>query len=134
MAEPQKGFDGSFQLLEMNHTRQDLKDRLNAVTAACGAEWDFDGEGVSKEDAQVNLGLMASAEACYHALLRDEAKVDGTTAGIGPGSGRKQVIDDDIVGQLADIWNANCPQKHKKENALVGIYLDDEPTPTGGII
>lgn len=129
-----KGHDASYQLLDISHTRQDLVDRLTAVTAACGANWDFDAEGVSKEDAQTNLGLMASAEACYNALLRDEAKVDGTTAGIGPGSGRKQVIDDEVVGQLADIWNANSPEKYKKSNPLVGIYLDETPTPTGGII
>ena len=129
-----KGYDGSYQLLEMSHTRQDLVDRLQAVTAACGADWDFDGEGVSKEDAQRNLGLIASCDACYAALLRDEAKVDGTTAGIGPGSGRKGVIDDAIVGQIADIWNANCPDKYKKLKPLIGIYLDEKETPTGGII
>jgi len=129
-----KGHDGSYQLLDISHTREELVQRLQAVTAACGADWDFDGEGVSKEDAQRNLGLIASCEAAYAALLRDEAKMDGTTAGIGPGSGRKQVIDDTIVGEIADLWNANCPEKYKKLKPLVGIYLDEKETPTGGII
>ena len=125
-----KGHDGSYQLLEMSHTREELVQRLQAVTAACGANWDFDAEGVSKEDAAANLGLIASAEAAYAALLRDEAKMDGT----GPGSGRKGVIDDAIVGEIADIWNANSPEKYKKLKPLVGIYLDEKETPTGGII
>ena len=60
--------------------------------------------------------------------------MDGTTAGIGPGSGRKQVIDDTVVGEIADIWNAHCPEKYKKLKPLVGIYLDEKETPTGGII
>ena len=66
--------------------------RLAAATAACGADWDFDGEGVSREDAITNLGLIESADVCYNALLRDEGKVDGTTAGIAPGSGNKGVL------------------------------------------
>ena len=45
-----------------------------------------------------------------------------------------KVFKDEVVQQIADIWNANCPAKYRKENHLVGIYLDEEPTPTGGII
>lgn len=129
-----KGHDGSYQILPISHTRQDLVDRLQAVTAACGADWDFDGEGVSKEDAAANLRLMASADVCYAALLRDEAKVDGSTAGVAPGSGNKGVINDAVVQEIAELWNANCPAKYRKDSPLVGIYLDEQPTPTGGII
>ena len=129
-----KGHDGSYQILPMSHTRQDLVDRLTAVTTACGADWDFDGDAFSKEEAAANLRLMASASVCYECLLRDEARVDGSTAGVAPGSGNKGVIDDAIVQQIADIWNANVPEKYKKDRPLVGIYLDSQPTPTGGII
>lgn len=129
-----KGHDGSYQMLPLSHTRQDLVDRLQAVTAACGADWDFDGEGVSKEDAAANLRLMASANVCYESLLRDEARVDGSTAGIGPGSGNKGVIDNAIVLEISEIWNAHCAPKYRKDKPLVGLYLDEQPTPTNGII
>jgi len=129
-----KGHDGSYQLLDIKHTREELVERLKAVTAACGAEWDFDAEGVSKEDAAANLRLMASADVCYESLLRDEAKVDGSTAGVAPGSGNKGVIKDEVIQEIAELWNANCPAKYRKDSPLVGIYLDEQPTPTGGII
>jgi|TARA_B100000085_G_scaffold138393_1_gene126130 hypothetical protein len=129
-----KGHDGSYQMLPTSHTRQDLVDRLKAVTAACGDDWDFDGDAFSKEEAAANLRLMASADVCYEALLRDEARVDGTTAGIAPGSGNKGVIKDEVVQEIAEIWNANCPAKYRKDKPLVGLYLDEQPTPTGGII
>ena len=70
----------------------------------------------------------------YNAFLRDEGKVDGTTAGIAPGSGNKGVLNHTAIQEIADIWNAGCPAKYRKDKPLVGLYLDEQETPTGGII
>lgn len=129
-----RAIEGGYQLLDIKNTREELKARLAAATAACGADWDFDGEGISREDAITNLGLIESAEAAYNALLRDEGKLDGKTAGIAPGSGNKGVLNHDAIQEIADIWNAGCPAKYRKDKPLVGIYLDEQETPTGGII
>ena len=58
-----KGTEGGIVLLDIKHTRQELKDRLAAVNTEVGTDWDFDKEGVSDADAKKNLGLIESAEA-----------------------------------------------------------------------
>lgn len=129
-----KGIEGGWQLLDIKHTRQELKDRLAKVNTEVGADWDFDKDGVSDEDAKKNLGLIESAEAAYHALLRDEGNLNGETAGIAPGSGNKGVLNVEVIQEITDIWNSYAPNKYKKDKPLIGMFLDDVPTPTEGII
>ena len=115
-----KGIEGGWQLLDIKNTRQELKDRLAAVNTEVGADWDFDKEGVSDADAKKNLGLIESAEAAYHALLRDEAGLTGRSINEIQGN-----LNVKIVQEITDIWNSYAPNKYKKDKPLVGIFLDD---------
>ena len=72
-----KGIEGGIVLLDIKHTRQELKDRLVKVNTEVGVDWDFDKEGVSDADAKKNLGLIESAEAAFNSLLRDEGGLSG---------------------------------------------------------
>ena len=124
-----KGTEGGIGLLDIKHTRQELKDRLAAVNTEVGTDWDFDKEGVSDADAKKNLGLIESADAAYFALLRDEAGLTGSSSNEVQGN-----LNVEIVQEITDIWNSYAPNKYKKEKPLIGIFLDDVPTPTEGII
>ena len=80
-----KGIEGGIVLLDIKHTRQELKDRLVKVNTEVGVDWDFDKEGVSDADAKKNLGLIESAEAAFNAAkppaernTRTEAHSDRT--------------------------------------------------------
>jgi len=124
-----KGIQGGIVLLDIKHTRQELKDRLAAVNTEVGADWDFDKDGVSDEDAKKNLGLIESAEAAYAALLRDEGGLSGNSYSEVQGN-----LNIEIIQEITNIWNSYAPNKYKKDKPLVGIFLDGEPTPTKGII
>ena len=124
-----KGTEGGIVLLDIKHTRQELKDRLVKVNTEVGVDWDFDKEGVSDADAKKNLGLIESADAAYSALLRDEAGLTGSSINEVQGN-----LNVEIVQEITDIWNSYAPNKYKKEKPLIGIFLDDVPTPTEGII
>ena len=124
-----KGIEGGIVLLDIKHTRQELKDRLVKVNTEVGVDWDFDKEGVSDADAKKNLGLIESAEAAFNSLLRDEGGLSGTSYDQVQGNLKVEVIQ-----EITDIWNSYAPIKYKKDKPLVGIYLDGVPTPTEGII
>ena len=124
-----KGIEGGWQLLDIKHTRQELKDRLAKVNTEVGADWDFDKDGVSDADAKKNLGLIESAEAAYNSLLRDEGGLSGNSYNEVQGN-----LNVEIIQEITDIWNSYAPEKYKKEKPLVGIFLDGVPTPTEGII
>ena len=124
-----KGTEGGIVLLDIKHTRQELKDRLVKVNTEVGVDWDFDKEGVSDADAKKNLGLIESAEAAFNSLLRDEGGLSGKSYDQVQGNLKVEVIQ-----EITDIWNSYAPNKYKKEKPLIGIFLDDVPTPTEGII
>ena len=121
--------EGGIVLLDIKHTRQELKDRLAAVNTEVGTDWDFDKEGVSDADAKKNLGLIESADAAYFVLLRDEAGLTGSSSNEVQGN-----LNVEIEQEITYIWKSYAPNKYKKEKPLIGIFLDDVPTPTEGII
>ena len=124
-----KGIEGGIVLQDIKHTRQELKDRLAKVNTEVGVDWDFDKDGVSDEDAKKNLGLIESAEAAYNSLLRDEGGLSGSSYSEVQGN-----LNVEIIQQITDIWNSYAPIKYKIDKPLEGIFLDDVPTPTEGII
>ena len=85
----QKGFSVGYILSTNPNSRAEMKSRLEAVTAALGSAWDFEPDGATDAEIKANYGLMASADAAYHALLRDEGGMTFDVAGIAPGHGGK---------------------------------------------
>ena len=130
----QKGFNVGYTLSTNSNTRAEMKSRLEAVTAAIGADWDFEPDGATDEEIKANYGLLSSADAAYHALLRDEGGMTFDMAGIAPGHGGKEVLDHEIINDITDLWNANCPDAKYKKVALKGFYLDTENVITHGIV
>ena len=122
----QKGFSVGYILSTNSNTRAELKSRLEAVTAALGSDWDFEPDGASDAEIKANYMLMSSADAAYHALLRDEGGMTFDVAGIAPGHGGKDILKEEIINDLTDIWNANCPTAKYKKVALEGLYPDQE--------
>ena len=122
----QKGFSVGYILSTNSNTRAELKSRLEAVTAALGSDWDFEPDGASDAEIKANYMLMSSADAAYHALLRDEGGMTFDVAGIAPGHGGKDILKEEIINDLTDIWNANCPVAKYKKVALEGLYPDQE--------
>ena len=122
----QKGFSVGYILSTNSNTRAEMKSRLEAVTAALGSDWDFEPDGATDAEIKANYGLMASADAAYHALLRDEGGMTFDVAGIAPGHGGKDILKHDIINDITDIWNANCPSSKYKKVALEGLYPDQE--------
>ena len=130
----QKGFNVGYTLSTNSNTRAEMKSRLEAVTAAIGADWDFEPDGATDEEIKANFMLLSSADAAYHALLRDEGGMTFDMAGIAPGHGGKEVLDHEIINDITDLWNANCPDAKYKKVALQGFYLDTENVITDGIV
>ena len=93
----QKGFNVGYTLSTNSNTRAEMKSRLEAVTAALGADWDFEPDGATDEQIKANFMLLSSADAAYHALLRDEGGMTFDMAGIAPGHGGKEVLDHEII-------------------------------------
>lgn len=122
----QKGFSVGYILSTNSNTRAELKSRLEAVTAALGSDWDFEPDGATDAEIKANYMLMSSADAAYHALLRDEGGMTFDVAGIAPGHGGKDILKEEIINDLTDIWNANCPVAKYKKVALEGLYPDQE--------
>ena len=122
----QKGFNVGYTLSTNSNTRAEMKSRLEAVTAKLGADWDFEPDGATDEEIKANYMLMSSADAAYHALLRDEGGMTFDVAGIAPGHGGKDILKEEIINDLTDIWNANCPVAKYKKVALEGLYPDQE--------
>ena len=122
----QKGFSVGYILSTNSNTRAELKSRLEAVTAALGSDWDFEPDGATDAEIKANYMLMSSADAAYHALLRDEGGMTFDVAGIAPGHGGKEILKEEIINDLTDIWNANCPVAKYKKVALEGLYPDQE--------
>lgn len=130
----QKGFNVGYTLSTNSNTRAEMKSRLEAVTAALGADWDFEPDGATDEQIKANFMLLSSADAAYNALLRDEGGMTFNMAGIAPGHGGKEVLDHEIINDITDLWNANCPSAKYKKIALQGFYLDTENVITDGIV
>ena len=130
----QKGFNVGYTLSTNSNTRAELKSRLEAVTAALGSDWDFEPDGATDEQIKANFMLLSSADAAYHALLRDEGGMTFDMAGIAPGHGGKEVLDHEIINDITDLWNSNCPDAKYKKVALKGFYLDTENVITDGIV
>ena len=130
----QKGFNVGYTLSTNSNTRAEMKSRLEAVTAAIGADWDFEPDGATDEEIKANFMLLSSADAAYNALLRDEGGMTFDMAGIAPGHGGKEVLDHEIINDITDLWNANCPDAKYKKVALKGFYLDTENVITDGIV
>lgn len=130
----QKGFNVGYTLSTNSNTRAEMKSRLEAVTAAIGADWDFEPDGATDEEIKANYMMLSSADAAYHALLRDEGGMTFDMAGIAPGHGGKEVLNHDIINDITDLWNANCPDAKYKKVALKGFYLDTENVITKGIV
>ena len=130
----QKGFNVGYTLSTNSNTRAEMKSRLEAVTAALGADWDFEPDGATDEQIKANFMLLSSADAAYHALLRDEGGMTFDMAGIAPGHGGKEVLNHEIIQEITDIWNDNCPAKLYKKVALQGFYLETDNVITKGIV
>ena len=130
----QKGFSVGYILSTNSNTRAELKSRLEAVTAALGSDWDFEPDGATDAEIKANYMMLSSADAAYHALLRDEGGMTFDMAGIAPGHGGKEVLNHDIINDITDLWNANCPDVKYKKVALKGFYLDTENVITKGIV
>ena len=130
----QKGFNVGYTLSTNSNTRAEMKSRLEAVTAATGADWDFEPDGATDEEIKANYMLLSSADAAYNALLRDEGGMTFDMAGIAPGHGGKEVLDHEIINDITDLWNANCPDAKYKKVALQCFYLDTENVITDGIV
>lgn len=130
----QKGFNVGYTLSTNPNTRQEMVSRLNAVTTALGSDWDFEPDGATDEEIKTNYGLMSSADAAYHALLRDEGGMTFDMAGIAPGHGGKDILKHEIINDITDLWNANCPSAKYKKVALQGFYLNTDEVITKGIV
>ena len=130
----QKGFNVGYILSTNSHTRAELKSRLEAVTAKLGNDWEFDPDGISDDEIKSNLMMISSADAAYQALMRDEGGMTFDMAGIAPGHGGKEVLDHEIINDITDLWNSNCPDAKYKKVALKGFYLDTENVITDGIV
>ena len=78
--------------------------------------------------------MLSSADAAYHALLRDEGGMTFDMAGIAPGHGGKDILKHDIINDITDLWNANCPSAKYKKVALQGFYLKTDEVITKGIV
>ena len=59
----QKGFNVGYTLSTNSNTRAEMKSRLEAVTAAIGADWDFEPDGATDEEIKANFMLLSSADA-----------------------------------------------------------------------
>ena len=130
----QKGFNVGYTLSTNSNTREEMVSRLNAVTTALGSDWDFEPDGATDEEIKTNYGLMSSADAAYHALLRDEGGMTFDMAGIAPGHGGKDILKHEIINDITDLWNANCPSAKYKKVALQGFYLNTDEVITKGIV
>ena len=130
----QKGFNVGYTLSTNSNTRAEMKSRLEAVTAKLGTDWDFEPDGATDEEIKANYMMMASADAAYHALLRDEGGMNFNVAGIAPGHGGKEILKHDVINDITDLWNANCPTEKYKKVALEGFYLDTDNVITDGIV
>lgn len=130
----QKGFNVGYTLSTNSNTREEMVSRLNAVTTALGSDWDFEPDGATDEEIKANYGLMSSADAAYHALLRDEGGMTFDMAGIAPGHGGKDILKHEIINDITDLWNANCPSAKYKKVALQGFYLNTDEVITKGIV
>ena len=56
-----------------------------------------------------------------------------SVAGIAPGHGGKDILKEEIINDITDLWNANCPDPKYKKVALRGLYPDQEVI-TDGIV
>tara|TARA_B100001989_G_C24207730_1_gene301512 strand:+ start:13 stop:426 length:414 start_codon:yes stop_codon:yes gene_type:complete len=130
----QKGFNVGYTLSTNSNTREEMVSRLNAVTTALGAGWDFEPDSATDEEIKANYMLLSSADAAYHALLRDEGGMTFDMAGIAPGHGGKDILKHDIINDITDLWNANCPSAKYKKVALQGFYLNTDEVITKGIV
>ena len=130
----QKGFSVGYILSTNPNSRAEMKSRLEAVTAALGSDWDFEPDGATDEQIKANYMMLSSADAAYHALLRDEGGMTFNVAGIAPGHGGKDILKHDIINDITDIWNANCPSSKYKKVALDGFYLNTDEVITKGIV
>ena len=129
----QKGFNVGYTLSTNSNTREEMVSRLNAVTTALGAGWDFEPDSATDEEIKANYMLLSSADAAYHALLRDEGGMTFNVAGIAPGHGGKDILKHDVINDITDLWNANCPDPKYKKVALRGLYPEQEVI-TDGIV
>ena len=130
----QKGFNVGYTLSTNSNTREEMVSRLNAVTTALGAGWDFEPDSATDEEIKANYMLLSSADAAYHALLRDEGGMTFNVAGIAPGHGGKDILKHDVIKDITDLWNANCPDPKYKKVALRGFYLSTDEVITKGIV
>ena len=130
----QKGFNVGYTLSTNSNTREEMVSRLNAVTTALGAGWDFEPDSATDEEIKANYMLLSSADAAYHALLRDEGGMTFDMAGIAPGHGGKDILKHEIINDITDLWNANCPSAKYKKVALQGFYLNTDEVITKGIV
>ena len=130
----QKGFNVGYTLSTNSNTREEMVSRLNAVTTALGAGWDFEPDSATDEEIKANYMLLSSADAAYHALLRDEGGMTFNVAGIAPGHGGKDILKHDVINDITDLWNANCPDPKYKKVALRGFYLSTDEVITKGIV
>ena len=130
----QKGFNVGYTLSTNPNSRAEMKSRLEAVTAKLGADWDFEPDGATDEEIKANYMMLSSADAAYHALLRDEGGMTFNVAGIAPGHGGKDILKHDIINDVTDLWNANCPSAKYKKVALDGFYLNTDEVITKGIV
>ena len=130
----QKGFNVGYTLSTNSNTREEMVSRLNAVTTALGAGWDFEPDSATDEEIKANHMLLSSADAAYHALLRDEGGMTFSVAGIAPGHGGKDILKHDVINDITDLWNANCPDPKYKKVALRGFYLSTDEVITKGIV
>ena len=130
----QKGFSVGYILSTNSNTRAEMKSRLDAVTAKLGTDWDFEPDGATDEEIKANYMMLSSADAAYHALLRDEGGMTFNVAGIAPGHGGKDILKHDIINDITELWNANCPSAKYKKVALDGFYLNTDEVITKGIV
>ena len=130
----QKGFNVGYILSTNPNTRAEMKSRLDAVTAKLGADWDFEPDGATDEEIKANYMMLSSADAAYHALLRDEGVMTFNVAGIAPGHGGKDILKHDSINDITELWNANCPSAKYKKVALDGFYLNTDEVITKGIV
>ena len=53
---------------------------------------------------------------------------------IDPGHGGKDILKHDVINDITDLWNANCPDPKYKKVALRGFYLSTDEVITKGIV
>ena len=129
----QKGFNVGYILSTNPNSRAEMKSRLDAVTAKLGADWDFEPDGATDAEIKANYMMLSSADAAYQALCRDEGGVTGDIAGIAPGHGGKDIFKHEVIQDITDIWNDNCPVAKYKKVALQGYTLKENEVITDGI-